>query len=189
LPTILLAIILAILSALPFKPPSSPSPQPSDSNQVAVAWAHRYRIDVTLAQSILSAAERHGLDARVAFRLVQRESRFRANALGDAGEIGLTQIKPSTARSLRPGITIAELYRPDVNLELGFAYLAHLRAHYHGDLWRAATAYNHGMSAADTLPRHSEYAIELMGMPDAAARAREPAPAPSSAADLSTARE
>jgi len=55
------------------------------------------------------------------------------------------------------------LYEPDVNLDLGFTYLAQLRARYHGDLWRAATAYNHGMAVADTLHGRTDYAMELLG--------------------------
>jgi len=152
--------------------PSS-SGSPSDPDPVAVAWGLRFHIDPELAGKIVRAAGRNGLDTGLAFRLVQQESRFRVNALGDAGEIGLTQIKPSTAGDLRPGVTIDQLYEPGLNLDLGFAYLAQLRTRYHGDMWRAATAYNHGMAIADTLHGRTDYAMELLGaLP---ARGRRPA--------------
>jgi len=163
--TILLALILVLLpTPRPDHLPSSSS-SPSDPDPVAVAWARRFHIDPTLAGRIIRAADRHGLDTGLAFRLVERESRFRVNALGDAGEIGLTQIKPSTAEYLRPGITVEQLYQPDVNLELGFTYLAQLRDRYHGNMWRAAMAYNAGISAADTLPGETQYAVTLVGAP------------------------
>lgn len=161
----MLALILIFLPTLrPDHLPSSSS-SPSDPDPVAVAWARRFHIDPALAGKIIRAADRHGLDTGLAFRLVERESRFRVNALGDAGEIGLTQIKPSTAEQLRPGITVEQLYQPDVNLELGFTYLAQLRKRYHGNMWRAAMAYNAGLSAADTLPGETQYAITLVGAP------------------------
>jgi len=157
----ILALALTGALALPLYAP--PIPPARISDPVASAWANRYHVDPALARKILSAAYRHGLDGHVAFRLVKRESSFRVAMLGDAGEIGLTQIKPSTARDLRPGITVDQLYQPEINLDLGFAYLAQLRARYHGDLWRAATAYNHGMAIADTLHGHTDYAMELLG--------------------------
>jgi soluble lytic murein transglycosylase-like protein len=159
----ILALALTIASAAPLYAPPPSFVHLQRANHVAIAWAHRYHIDVALARKIIRAADRHGLDRGMAFRLVARESGFRENALGDAGEIGLTQIKPSTAQGLQPGITITELYRPVINLNLGFAYMAQLRAHYHGDMWRAAMAYNSGMTVADTLPGRTEYAIALLG--------------------------
>jgi soluble lytic murein transglycosylase-like protein len=162
--SIILAFALTGASAAQLYAPPVPLSQLRVANHVAIAWAHRYHTDLALAWKIIRAASRHGLGGDVAFRLVKRESGFRLNMIGEAGEIGLTQIKPSTARDLRPGITIGRLFEPDVNLDLGFAYLAQLRARYHGDLWRAATAYNEGMAVADTLPGSTAYAIELLGV-------------------------
>ncbi len=170
--SILLAFALTGASAAHLYAPPVPPVRVPD--HVATAWAHRYHIEPALAREIIAAAYGHGLDGAVAFRLVKRESSFRVNMLGAAGEVGLTQIKPSTARDLRPGITIGQLYEPDVNLDLGFAYLALLRARYHGDLWRAATAYNQGMAMADTLQGSTEYALELLGGPRPGAGATRP---------------
>lgn len=165
--SIILALALTSVSATQLYAPPVPPRQLRLANHAVVAWAHRYHVDLALARKIIRAASRHGLSDEVAFRLVRRESSFRANMVGDAGEIGLTQIKPSTARDLRPGITIGRLFEPDVNLDLGFAYMAQLRERYHGDKWRAATAYNAGMAVADTLRGSTEYAIALLGAPPA----------------------
>ncbi len=170
--SIILAFALTGASAAQLYAPPVPLGQLRVANHVAIAWAHRYHTEVALARKIIRAASRHGLDEGVAFRLVKRESGFRASMLGEAGEIGLTQIKPGTAGDLRPGITISQLYEPDVNLDLGFAYLTQLRARYHGDMWRAATAYNQGMVEADTLPGTTAYAIELLGGPPGAGASR-----------------
>jgi soluble lytic murein transglycosylase-like protein len=176
--SIILALALTIASAAPLYAPPLSFSHLRLANQVAFAWARRYRVDIALAREIIRAADRHGLDRDVAFRLVARESGFRVNALGDAGEIGLTQIKPTTAQDLRPGITIGQLYRPDINLNLGFGYMAQLRTRYRGDMWRAAAAYNSGMTVADTLPGSTEYAIELLGTTGPGARRQAGAIAP-----------
>jgi len=179
--TIILAFALTGALAARLYAPPVPLIQLRVADHAAIAWAHRYHIDVALARKIIRAASRNGLDERVAFRLVKRESSFRLNMIGAAGEIGLTQIKPGTARELRPDITIGRLFEPDVNLDLGFAYLAQLRKRYHGDMWKAATAYNQGMTMADTLAGTSSYAIELLGplpVAGAAAPALNAAPVP-----------
>jgi soluble lytic murein transglycosylase-like protein len=168
--SLILALALTGASAARLYAPPVPPSQLRRANHVAIAWAHRYHVSLPLARKIIRAASRHGLNRDVAFRLVQRESSFRVRMRGDAGEIGLTQIKPSTARDLRPDITIGQLYEPDVNLDLGFAYLAQLRERYHGDMWRAATAYNQGMTMADTLQGSTAYAIALLGAPPGAGR-------------------
>ena len=169
--SIILAFALTGALAAQLYAPPVPLSQLRVANHVAIAWAHRYHIDVALARKIIRAASRHGLDEGIAFRLVKRESSFRLSMLGEAGEVGLTQIKPGTARDLHPDITVGRLFEPDVNLDLGFAYLAQLRQRYHGDMWRAATAYNQGMTMADTLPGTSSYAIELLGPPHGAGAA------------------
>lgn len=69
--------------------------------------------------------------------LVNQESSFNPNAYGASGEIGLTQIKPSTAA---PG---ANLWNPATNLDQGAGYLAKLFGKFGN--WRdALAAYNAG---------------------------------------------
>lgn len=78
----------------------------------------------------------HGIPPRLFLALIQTESSFRVNARGAAGEIGLTQLLPETARRL--GVDPHDVRG---NL-LGGAL--HLRAHYlrTGDWTRALTSYN-----------------------------------------------
>lgn len=58
----------------------------------------------------------------VAHALIARESGYRAGAVGRAGEIGLAQIKLSTARSLGFRGTRAQLFDPRTNLTYGMRY-------------------------------------------------------------------
>ncbi len=89
-------------------------------------------------------AAQYGIPHDVAFGLVSQESRFNPNATGAAGEIGLTQIKPSTASGLGFTGTADQLYDPGVNLAFGLQYLAQQIARYNGDIASALSAYNAG---------------------------------------------
>lgn len=59
---------------------------------------------------------------RVAHALVKRESGYNARAVGRAGEIGLAQIKLSTARGLGFRGSREALFEPRTNLTYGLRY-------------------------------------------------------------------
>lgn len=138
-----LLVWLALLVTAP--PVLAPEPvhPPAAFSAAARAWASKYKISTTLAGSIIREAEQHGIPRDVAFRLVRMESAFDQWALGKAGEIGLTQLMPATARRVSPGTPISLVWLSDVNLHIGFTYLHSMRERYHN--WcLAATAYNSG---------------------------------------------
>ncbi|MGH8337722.1 MAG: lytic transglycosylase domain-containing protein [Gammaproteobacteria bacterium] len=71
------------------------------------------------------------------------ESGFDAAATGSVGEIGLMQLRPTTAAMLGFGGTEAELYAPDTNVQYGALYLRNLYDRY-GNWPSALSAYNAG---------------------------------------------
>ncbi|MDQ0326647.1 soluble lytic murein transglycosylase-like protein [Rhodopseudomonas julia] len=73
---------------------------------------------------VAKAAAKHGVPVELASAVVMVESRFNPRATGSAGEIGLMQIKPATARGLGYTGSIQALYDPETNLEWGMRYLA-----------------------------------------------------------------
>lgn len=103
-----------------------------------------YRIPADLAREVHDTAREVGLDPEIAFRMVEIESAFRRRAVSSAGAVGLTQIKPSTARWLMPSVTRRELFDTRINLRLGFRYLRVLLDRYDGDVRLALLAYNRG---------------------------------------------
>ncbi|MDT8436615.1 MAG: transglycosylase SLT domain-containing protein [Gemmatimonadota bacterium] len=107
-------------------------------------WSEEYRIPVDLATAIHEAARQEGLRAELAFRLVQVESGFRQRAVSPVGAVGYTQLLPSTAVGLEPGLDPARLFDRDTNLRLGFRYLVQLLEGYEGDERLALLAYNRG---------------------------------------------
>ena len=107
-------------------------------------YSAQYRIPADLAGSIYDHAVTEGIDPKVAFRLVQVESNFRANAKSRAKAIGYTQLKLATARHYEPWVTERDLRTRDVNLRIGFRFLRDLMRQYGGDANLALVAYNRG---------------------------------------------
>lgn len=110
--------------------------------------ADSVRLTDTLAYQVAWAADRHGVRRELAFRLVWAESRFKVTARGQAGEIGLTQLMPNTARRFCK-VRLADLQKPVVNLNCGFKYYASMLERYHGNEWLALVGYNRGPGRAD----------------------------------------
>ena len=113
-------------------------------------YSTSFRIPADLAHAIREAAERENLDLDVAFRLVATESSFRRRAISPVGAIGYTQVMPTTAAWLEPGITEADLFDRDTNLRLGFRYLRMLIDQY-DDERVALLAYNRGPGAVSRI--------------------------------------
>lgn len=109
-----------------------------------ISYAVRYGIPLDLAAAIERAALAEGIDPDLGFRLVRVESGFRERAVSSAGALGLTQLMPSTAESLLPGITPEQIFDRDTNLRLGFRYLRWLLRVHDGNLAEALHAYNRG---------------------------------------------
>lgn len=109
-----------------------------------LAWSEAYGIPADLASAIQQAAVEEGLEPELGFRLVRHESGFRQRAVSPLGAIGYTQLLPSTAKWLEPGLTDSQLYDRDTNLRLGFRYLKQMMDRYEDDARLALLAYNRG---------------------------------------------
>ena len=123
-------------------------------SEAAQAYAQRYGISKDLAQRIINVAKAEGIDPELGFRLVRVESRFVTRAEGPGGSLGLTQLMPSTARSIdRTVNTEAEILDPQNNLRLGFRYLRTMIDRYKGDVRLGLLAYNRGEGTVDRVLR------------------------------------
>jgi len=72
---------------------------------------------------IAKHAKANGIPVALAHAVVTVESRYNSRARGGAGEVGLMQIKPSTARAIGYRGSTKALYDPDTNLRWGMKYL------------------------------------------------------------------
>lgn len=104
-----------------------------------------------LAEDIYDMALAADVEPEVAFGLVRAESSFKNQATSRVGAVGLTQLMPSTARWLEPGITRDDLRDTQTNLRIGFGYLRDLIDKYNGNEDLALTAYNRGPGTVDRI--------------------------------------
>ena len=98
-----------------------------------------------LAQSIIESANENQLDPVFLMAVIEQESKWNPEALGSHGEIGLMQLKPSTAETYASTEDVAaELRDPVQNVRMGAAYLADLRASFRNRSKLYISAYNMG---------------------------------------------
>jgi soluble lytic murein transglycosylase-like protein len=110
-------------TALESTPPAS---TPVQAAQAALASATPANVPPDLLPIYQMAAKRTGIPVDVLIAQGKQESNFNPNAVGSAGEIGLHQIKPSTAISPgfgMKGIDPATLKDPAVNIAFAADYL------------------------------------------------------------------
>ncbi len=109
-------------------------------------YSGEFRVPANLATKIYDIALAEGIDPTLGFNLVRVESGFRRAAVSPKGAVGYSQVLPSTAKWLDPGVETRELFDTETNLHLGFRYLHYLLQEYNGDTRLALLAYNRGPS-------------------------------------------
>ena len=102
-------------------------------------------------------AKSFGVPEALAHAVISVESNYRANARGAAGEVGLMQIKPATARMMGYKGSTKALYNPETNIKYGMKYLA--KAHQLGGGTTCGTIlkYNAGHGAKRMNPVSKRY--------------------------------
>lgn len=98
-----------------------------------------------------------GLPADIAEAVVQVESSFNPNLIGTVGEIGLMQVRPSTAAMMGFRGTPDELTQPETNIRYGVTYLAKAWRLTNGDLCRALMKYRAGHGEETMSPLSVRY--------------------------------
>ena len=93
---------------------------------------------------IAKHARANNVPVDLARAVVKHESGFRAGVTGRAGEIGLMQIKLSTARGMGYKGTAKGLYEPATNLRWGMKYLGKARQLSGGSECGTLSRYNGG---------------------------------------------
>lgn len=103
----------------------------------------------------------YGVPSSLAHAVIRVESNYRVDALGRAGEIGLMQIKPSTARMLGYSGSAKGLYDPETNIKYGLMYLG--MAHKLGGRTTCGTIlrYNAGHAATRMNPVSAAYCSKV----------------------------
>ncbi|MGH1587147.1 lytic transglycosylase domain-containing protein [Methylobacterium phyllosphaerae] len=123
-----------------------------------------------------------GLPLAVADAVARIESGYDPTVVGSVGEVGLMQVRPTTAAMLGFRGTVAELAAPEINVRYGVRYLAEAWRRADGDLCRALMKYRagHGSEAMSPLSQlYCARAQAILADPEARlARPRDHAPSP-----------
>ncbi|MEX6502484.1 transglycosylase SLT domain-containing protein [Pseudomonas zhanjiangensis] len=112
-----------------------------DDLDVRFPMAHREPLTVE--------AKKRGIHSSWMFAITRQESAFMADARSPVGAMGLMQLMPATAKETarRFGIPLSSTnlaYRPEVNIQLGAAYLSQIYGQFKGNRVLASAAYNAG---------------------------------------------
>ncbi len=106
-------------------------------------------------------AATYGIPASLAHAVISVESNYRPGARGSAGEIGLMQIKPATARMMGYSGSAKGLFDPDTNIRYGIKYLARAHELGGGDTCATILRYNAGHAARRMNPVSAAYCSKV----------------------------
>jgi soluble lytic murein transglycosylase len=116
----------------------------------APVYFNYIRFGTYYSDLVIPAAEEYGFHPLLIFSIIRQESLFEGFVRSTAGARGLMQIIPSTGAERAdkegwpPDYTDDDLYRPQVSIKLGTAYLNFLNSYFDGDLYAALAGYNGG---------------------------------------------
>ncbi len=90
-----------------------------------------------ISRAIIKDAAKYRLDPLIVTAVIDGESSFNPQAIGPVGEMGLMQLRPSTAKWISGMMKIpyqgdSSLLNPVVNIRIGMAYLSYLRGELDG---------------------------------------------------------
>lgn len=115
----------------------------------------------SLTQALLKVSREHGYDPVFLLAVIKTESQFNPNTVGSAGEIGLMQIKPSTASWICKKKKVkwlgkSELKNPEYNILVGAHYFNYLKKTLNSKSMRYINAYNMGINNLQRMPASSQ---------------------------------
>ncbi len=115
---------------------------------------------------IATYAQAFGVPIDLAHAVIRVESNFNPKARGSAGEIGLMQIKPATARMMGYDGSRAGLFDPETNIKFGMKYLAKAHRLSGGFTCGTILRYNAGHGATRMNPVSRRYCGKVQTLLD-----------------------
>ena len=160
-------LLLAQISAVHADTASSTSTAPIEKTIIGKDLVGPLAPQVEAEESALSKrpfadliereAKAAGVSVELAHAIISVESDYRVEVTGRAGEIGLMQIKPATARDMGFSGDTKELYNPAVNIKYGMRYLAGAERRGGGTLCGTILKYNAGHYSKRMNPTSARY--------------------------------
>ncbi|HEY8571590.1 lytic transglycosylase domain-containing protein [Phenylobacterium sp.] len=109
-----------------------------ESAELSPGYEALQKAPLPVARAIHTSAVRHGVPVELVAAVAWQESRFRQNAVSSAGALGVMQLTPDTADTLK-----VDPHSLEGNVDGGAKYLAKLLKRF-GDTRLALAAYNAG---------------------------------------------
>jgi soluble lytic murein transglycosylase-like protein len=106
-------------------------------------------------------ATAYGVPVSLAHAVISVESNYRPNTRGSAGEIGLMQIKPATARMMGYTGSTSGLFNPETNIKFGMKYLGMAHQLSGGATCGTILRYNAGHAAHRMNPVSAAYCSKV----------------------------
>jgi soluble lytic murein transglycosylase len=116
----------------------------------APIYFNHIRFGTYYSDLVIPAAQQYGIHPLLLFSVIRQESLFEGFVRSPAGARGLMQIIPSTGAERAdkegwpPDYSDEDLYRPQVSVRLGSAYLSFLRNYFDGEMYATLAGYNAG---------------------------------------------
>lgn len=149
------AVERAVVAAPPAEPPAKTPAARQGGEPAARAKSGNY------GDIIARYAAAYGVPVSLAHAVIRIESNYRVNARGRAGEVGLMQIKPATARGLGYSGSTAALYHPENNIKYGMKYLGMAHRLGGGTTCGTILKYNAGHGAKRMNPVSAAYCAKV----------------------------
>jgi len=132
-------------------PISSGGPRPGPASRDTINEAVPYYDPETIRQTVVELSRIYGWDAYLILSLAWRESTWDQRAISSSGAVGVMQLMPATAEWAGPALLGRQTDYVNSawdNIELGIAYLSHLR-YVMGSDYLALAAYFQGSGSVE----------------------------------------
>jgi len=106
-------------------------------------------------------AAENGVSIELAHAVITVESNYKVDSLGKAGEVGLMQIKPTTAAMMGYSGSTRDLFDPETNIKYGMKYLGKAQRLGDGTTCGTILKYNAGHSAKRMNATSKDYCAKV----------------------------
>lgn len=106
-------------------------------------------------------ASENGVSIELAHAVITVESNYKVYSLGKAGEVGLMQIKPTTAAMMGYSGSKNGLFDPETNIKYGMKYLGKAQRLGDGTTCGTILKYNAGHAAKRMNPTSKDYCAKV----------------------------
>lgn len=158
----LIALIACIVANMSHDAEATEPKEDKPEIELVCVWDN-VPLDIEVQDFVIEECNKHGIRPSIIFAMMQAESGFEAETIGDNGQsFGLMQIQPRWHYERMLKLNCTNLFDEKQNITVGIDILAELIEQGKGIEW-ALTAYNAGASNADTATDRS-YALAVLNL-------------------------